>query len=102
MGEPHIHIHIPYLRQSAKRTHNRRRTIYLYTPLKWGRAYDGPAETAYPRRQEYTFKGSRQPMDRWRISASIKALTQEFLAMRKTKRQKTTIRWENVAFANRY
>ena len=43
----------------------------LYTPLKWGRAYDGPAETAYPIPQEYTFEGTRKTLE----DVSVKALT---------------------------
>ena len=46
MGEPHIH----------ERVNPRSVPDELYTPWKWGRAYDGPAETAYPIPQEYTLK----------------------------------------------
>ena len=46
MGEPHIHERVSP--QSLPGD--------LHTPLKWGQAYDGPAETAYPIPQEYTIK----------------------------------------------
>ena len=45
MGEPHIHERVSPQSVPGE----------LYTPIKWGRAYDGPAETAYPIPQEYTF-----------------------------------------------
>lgn len=80
MGEPHIH----------ERADPQPSPDDLYTPLKWGRAYDGPAEMAYPIPQEYTFKDAHKTLE----DVNVKALTKAFLAMRKTKKQKSTLRWE--------
>ena len=78
MGEPHIHERIsPQVLPDE-----------LYTPLKWGRAYDGPAEVAYPLPQEYTLKGTHKTLE----EISVRALTKAFLAMKKTKAQKSTLR----------
>ena len=81
MGEPHIH----------ERASPQPLPDEQYTPLKWGRAYDGPAETAFPIPQEYTFKDTHKTLDE---DVNVRALTKAFLAMRKTKKQKSTLRWE--------
>eukprot|EP00967_Tisochrysis_lutea_P054390 scaffold67969_cov31-Tisochrysis_lutea.AAC.1 len=67
----------------------------LYTPLKWGRAYDGPAETAYPIPLEYTVKGTCKTLENININARMLTKYQiSFSRNEENKRQKSTIRWE--------
>eukprot|EP00967_Tisochrysis_lutea_P091559 scaffold131563_cov46-Tisochrysis_lutea.AAC.1 len=61
----------------------------LRTPLKWGNAYDGPADmVAYPLPQEYSLKGTHKTLE----DVDVKAFTNAYLAGKKTKRQKATVR----------
>ena len=45
---------------------------------------------AYPLPQEYTIKDTHNTLE----EVSVKTLTKAFLALKKTKTQKSTLRWE--------
>eukprot|EP00967_Tisochrysis_lutea_P137776 scaffold247808_cov35-Tisochrysis_lutea.AAC.3 len=70
MGEPHVYE--PALPQPSP--------LELRTLLKWGNAYDGPADMAYPLPQEFALKGTHRTLE----DVDVKTLANVYLAVKKT------------------